>query len=121
MAGRDQVFRKSTSIQDDLARGEEHNDDLQGESDGSQPSDQQADDAEARNDFWSISGSHVHRHHVYPRVDLHVPTEGSFPIPLKYIDVVRRTNTTLAVLLESRIVDYWNVDGGPEPSGPWTG
>ena len=26
-------------------------------------------------------------------------------------DVARRTNTTLDVLLESRIDDYWNVDG----------
>ena len=31
-----------------------------------------------------------------------------------------RTNTTLDVLLESRI-DYWNVDGGRELSEPWTG
>ena len=43
--------------------------------------------------------------------------DGSFPIPLKYIDVVRRTKT---VLLESRIGDCWNVDGGRELSGRWT-
>ena len=36
------------------------------------------------------------------------------------IDVVRRTNTTLDVLLESRIDVFWNVDGGRELSGPWT-
>ena len=35
LAGRDQVFRKSISIQDHPARGEERNDVLQGESDGS--------------------------------------------------------------------------------------
>ena len=34
VSGRDQVFRQSTSIRDYLARGEEHEDDLQGESDG---------------------------------------------------------------------------------------
>ena len=38
-SGRDQVFRKSTAIQDYPAPGEEHNHDLQGESDGSQPLD----------------------------------------------------------------------------------
>ena len=27
------------------------------------------------------------------------------------IDEVRKTNTTLGVLLESRINDYWNADG----------
>ena len=45
--------------------------------------------------------------------------EGSFPTPLEYIDVVRRTNPTLHVLLESRIDDDWNVDGGRELSEPW--
>ena len=36
LSGGDQVFRKSTSIQDYPARGEERNDALRGESDGSQ-------------------------------------------------------------------------------------
>ena len=43
-----QVFRKFTSIQNHLARGEEHKDVLQAKLDGLQPSDQQADDVEAR-------------------------------------------------------------------------
>ena len=38
----------------------------------------------------------------------------------KYIDVVRRTNATLDVLLESRIDDYWNIDGGFHLSDAWT-
>ena len=45
----------------------------------------------------------------------------SFPTLLEYIDVVRRMNTTLDVLLECRIDDYRNVDGARELSGPWTG
>ena len=59
-------------------------------------------------------------HHGHPRFKLDVPKEGSFPIPLKNIDVVRRTNKTLDVLLESRTDDNWNVDGVRELSGPWT-
>ena len=47
LAGRDQVFRTSTSTEDLLAQGEEHNDVFQGDTDGSHPSDQQADDIEA--------------------------------------------------------------------------
>ena len=39
LSGRDQVFQRSTSIRDHPARGEDHNDVLQGESDVSQPSD----------------------------------------------------------------------------------
>ena len=42
---------------------------------------------EARNDFWSISGNYILRHHVEPRVKLYVPREGSFPTSLRYIDV----------------------------------
>ena len=61
------------------------------------------------------------RHHVQPRVKLDLPKKESFPIPLKYVDVVRRTNRTLDALLESRIDDDWNVDGDQELSGPWTG
>ena len=54
LSGRDQVFRKSTSIRDYPARGEEHKDDLHRESDGSQPLDTLTDHGEARNDFWTI-------------------------------------------------------------------
>ena len=49
-----------------------------------------------------------------------MPKEGSFPIPLKNIDVVRRANTTLDVLLESHTDDYWNVDGDRMLSEPST-
>ena len=44
-----------------------------------------------------------------------------FLIPLKYIDVTRTTHTSLDVLLEKQIEDYWNVDGDRELSGTWTG
>ena len=56
-----------------------------------------------------------------PRVDPYVSKEESFTIPLRKIDVVRRTNTTLDVLLESRTDDCWNVDGDRNQSEPWTG
>ena len=47
--------------------------------------------------------------------------EESFPIPLKYIDVTRTTHTSLDVLLEKHIEDYWNVDEDRELSDTWTG
>ena len=50
-----------------------------------------------------------------------MPKERSFRIPLKYIDVVRRTNATSDVLLESRIDDNWNVEGDLMLTGTWTG
>ena len=108
LSGRDQVFRKSTSIRDHAERGEERRDELRGESDGSQQLDTMTCDSEARNDYCSIKGNHICRHHVEPRVKIYVSKEESLPIPLRYIDVVRRRNTTLDV--ESRKTDDWNVD-----------
>ena len=58
------------------------------------------DDSEARNDFGAIEGNYLCRHHVESRVTLHVFEEESCPVPLRKIDVVRRTGTTLDVLLE---------------------
>ena len=75
------------------------------------PHDSFPDASEAINDFWSMSGNFIYRHHVEPRVKLYSPREESFPIPLKYIDVSRTKHTNLDVMQEKRIDDYWNVDG----------
>ena len=47
----------------------------------------QEDAAEARGDFWSIQGDFIYRHHVEPRVQLHVRKEETYPDSLKYVDV----------------------------------
>ena len=80
-----------------------------------QPDDETKYDAEARNDFGSIRGDHVE-----PRVQLCVPKEETFPIPLTYVDMTRTTHTNLDVLQESRI-DHWNVDVDRGLSDSWTG
>ena len=87
ISGGDQRPRSSTLIQDRPERGEEQQI-VRGESHRlSSPTphqdDSTMDGAEARYDFWSITGEFIYRHHVEPRVKLHVPREGSFPIPLK--------------------------------------
>ena len=63
----------------------------------------------------------MYRHHVEPRVKLCSPREASFPILLKHIDVSRTTHTNLDVMQESRIDDYWNIDGSRNLSDSWTG
>ena len=75
----------------------ESNIDFLGESEGSlpHPQDSLPDAGEAMNDFWSMSGNFIYRHHVEPRVKLYSPREESFPIPLKYIDVSRTAHTNL--------------------------
>ena len=45
---------------------------------------------------------------------MYMPKEESFPVPLKCIEVTRTTHTSLDVLLEKNIDDYWNVDGDRE-------
>ena len=94
-----------------------------GESEGSLPPlhDSFPDAGEAMNDFRSMSGNFIYRHHLEPTVKLYSPREESFPIPMKYIDVSRTTHTNLDVMQESRIDDYWNIDGPRDLSDSWTG
>ena len=68
------------------------------------------DDEEAENDFWTITGEFVYRHHVVHRVKLYVPKEESFPSPMKYIDATRTTYTSLDVMLEKilKITETWS-------------
>ena len=106
--GGDQELRTSTLKRDHPSRGEDQRDFL-GESEGSPPPlphDSFPDAGEAINDFWSMSGNFIYRHHVEPRVKLYSAREESFPIPLKYIDVSRTTHTNLDVMQESRIDDF---------------
>ena len=109
-AGGDQELRTSTLIQEHPIRGESRRRDFLG-SPPTPPQDSLPDAGEAINDFWSMSGNFMYRHHVEPRVKLYSPREESFPIPLKYIDVSRTTHKNLDVMQESRIDDYWNIDG----------
>ena len=106
-------------------RGEEQ-EILQGKSDESDSptqlqDDSTRDDEEAKDDFWTIFGEIIYRHHAVPRVKLYLPREETFPIPMMYIDVTRTTHTSLDVMLEKQIEDNWNVDGEKELSDAWTG
>ena len=74
--------------------------DHQGISEKSQPIDETKDDAQASNDSWSMEGDFIYRDHVEPRVQVYVPKEETFPIPLKHIDVTRAAYTILDVLQE---------------------
>ena len=77
--GGDQDLRTSTLVQHRPIQGESDINFL-GESEGSlpQPHDSFPDAGEAINDFWSMSGSFIYRHHLEPRVKLYSPREESF-------------------------------------------
>ena len=87
--------RKFILTRDQLVWGEDVRGDLQGNSEKSQPIDETKDDAEA--------------HHVITsnfEFNSTCRKEETFPIPLKYIDVSRTTQTNLDVMQESRIDGY---------------
>ena len=67
-----------------------------------------------------MEGDFIYRHHVEPRVQLHVPKEETFPTPLTDTDGTRTTPTNLDVLPESRIEDYWNIYVDRNLSDSWT-
>ena len=104
--GGDQDLRNSTLVRHRPIQGESYVHFL-GESEGSlpQPQDSFPDAGEAMNDFRSMSGNFIYRHHVEPRVKLSSPRDESFTIPLKYIDVSRTTHTNLDVKQEKHIDD----------------
>ena len=106
LSGRDAAeFREPTLRREQTVRSEDFSGELQGESGESQPTESK-DDAEARADFWSIQGDFNNRHHNGPRVQLYVPKEETFPIPLKFIDVTRSTPTDLNVMQEKSFDDF---------------
>ena len=91
VSGGDRRLKPSTLIRDHPERGEEQ-EVFRGESDelsslNTLQDDSTREDAEAKNDFWSITGDFFYRHHVEPSVKLYMPKEESFPIPSKYIDL----------------------------------
>ena len=80
----DQELRTSTLVRHRPIRGESHFDFLVESEDSLPPlHDSFLNAGEAINDFWSMSGNFIYRHHVEPRVKLYSPREESFPIPLK--------------------------------------
>ena len=113
--GGDQDLRTCTLILQRPIQGEGHVDFL-AESEGSlsPPQDLFPDD------FWSMSGNFIYRHHFQSQTLLAERRIILF-FPLKYIDVSRTTCTNLEVKQEERIDDYWNVDGSRDLSDSWTG
>ena len=101
-------------------RSEDFSRELHGEPGECQPT-ESTDDAEARADFWSIQGDFMYRHLNEPRVQLYVPKEETFPMPLEHIDVTRSTHTDFNVMQEKRIDDYWDVDSNRSLSDTWRG
>ena len=61
----------------------------------------------AEADFWTCNSNVLIRHHRTPRTKLYVPTEEESPIPVKFIDIPRKTTTDSEHLQESEFHDIW--------------
>ena len=119
-SGRDYEFQEPTRRRKFTERRENLSGESHGDREEFQP-EETKDDEEIHKDFWSIQEDFIYRHHIEPRVQLHLPREESFLFQLKYIDVTRSTHTDLDVAQEKRTDDYWNVDGDRNVSDSWTG
>jgi len=72
-------------------------------------------------DYWEFNGEVLILHHCVPRTKLFVPTDANCPLPLKYLDVGRRTYTNLESKAENFVADFWTSSGARELSEDWTG
>ena len=102
LSGRDYEFREPALRQKSIVTSEDLSGELQSKSEESRPS-ETTDDVEVRADLWSIQGHFICRHHNERRVQLYVPKEELFPIPLKYIDFTRSTHTDQDVMQENAL------------------
>ena len=84
----------------------------------------QDDPATRQHDFWTCANSDMLiRHHKVPRTELFVPNEDDCPMSLKYLDVMRKTETNSEDLTEHTVTDYWTdpTTAHRELSSEWTG
>ena len=119
-SGRDYELHEHTTRREQIVRSEDLSGDSHGAAEECQPAEQE-DETAVRKDFWSLQGDFVYRHHIDPRVQLCVPTETTFRIPLKHMDVRRSTFSDLDIAQEKRIDDCWNVDGNKNLSDSRSG
>lgn len=69
-------------------------------------------------DYWTINDCCLIRHHVTPRKHFFVPNPNNCPLPLKYLDITRRTETNLDLKAEQNIYDFWTT-GDKWPLSDW--
>jgi hypothetical protein len=72
--------------------------------------------AEQSSEYWSMPNlTTLVRTHVTPRSALFVPITENCPIPLEWVDIFRRTETSLDHGELQEIDDYWTADARSTP------
>ena len=72
-------------------------------------------------DEWSFSGDTLIRIHRSPRKSLFKPDRADMPVPQRFLDIMRTTETDLSDHSESKVRDYWTGTERKELSEPWKG
>ncbi len=88
---------------DELKEEEEEQKSQQTDAGGNPKPKEVLDMPTAEADFWTCSSNVLIRHHRTPRTNRYVPTEEESPIPVKFIDIPRKTTTDSEHLQESEI------------------
>ena len=108
--GGDQELRTSSLVRHRPIQGDGHVDFL-GESEGSLPQPQEFPDAgEAINDFWSMSGNFIYRHHVEPKQEKRIDDDWNIDGSRDLSDPW--TGFTQFALLEEKLPDGKMWSGG---------
>ena len=63
----------------------------------------------------------IYWHHEEPCLKLYDPDNETFPIPLKYVGVMRQTQTSINNVSEQIINDIWTEAKGVDLSEEWAG
>ena len=71
--------------------------------------------------FHCPCGDFIYRHHEEPQSKLHDPEEGTFPIPKRYVDVMRQRATDTSIVSGNIISDSWTEASGVDFSEVSTG
>ena len=125
-------YRNSSSrrrAKGDLARDDDHEEERVDTDEEEEAKDEDAKEpaaaqpeetepADAPKDFWSFPGDTIHIHHVVPRTTLFVPTDENCPIPVKLLDVMRRTYTDIEDKAEHDVEHLWTDEGAKALSEP---
>lgn len=69
------------------------------------------EEANESKDAWATQGSFICRNHQSSRNCSCARKEENFPIPLKYIEVMRQVKTSIGTVAECTISDQWTRDG----------
>ena len=72
-------------------------------------------------DYWTMTSDVLVRNHEDERTELFSPEGMDLPVPIKCLDVTRRTETDSDHLADKSVEDYWVNNGTKRLSQTWRG